>query len=156
MIFQLLSGIGLFLLGMRLLTDRLKALAGRAQQRGGEIVLAYAARPQAPDELATAVEVAEAHVAAGRTYGPEPPHGGGRREERPPVLINSGPSPPPEAFTAVPYRGCWYWIADTRLPSRRSLTFLLLFVSLAETGVTPEGPVPASSVHQARSGGGRP
>ena len=41
----------------------------------------------------------------------------------------------------MPYRGSWYWISDTDLSSKRSLTFLLLFFSLAETGVTPEGPV---------------
>jgi hypothetical protein len=42
---------------------------------------------------------------------------------------------------AVLYRGVWYWISDHDIHSKRSLTFLLLFFSLAETGVVPDSPV---------------
>ena len=57
------------------------------------------------------------------------------------VAIHSGATPPGDAFTAVRYRGSWYWIYDHDFMSKRSLTFLLLFLSLAETGVVPEAPV---------------
>ncbi len=50
-------------------------------------------------------------------------------------------APPGDAFTAVHYRGTWYWISDNDRASKRALTFLLLFFSLAETGVVSEAPV---------------
>lgn len=100
------------------------ALIGRIlglTPREGEIVLTYAALPQAPNELAVLsrsmieifneiasdIEVPQAHVVAGRTYGPASPQVQGGLARRPPVLIRSGASPPPEAFTAVRYRGSW-------------------------------------------------
>jgi hypothetical protein len=57
------------------------------------------------------------------------------------VRIRSGTSVPPAPFAAVRYRDSWYWIDDGDLSSKRSLTFLLLFFSLAETGAVPEAPV---------------
>jgi hypothetical protein len=41
----------------------------------------------------------------------------------------------------VQYRGTWHWIDDGDIASKRVFTFLMLFFSLAETGVTPQAPV---------------
>ena len=57
------------------------------------------------------------------------------------VAIGAGATPPGDAFTTVFYRNTWYWVSDQDFASKRSLTFLLLFFSLAETGVVPEAPV---------------
>ena len=61
--------------------------------------------------------------------------------DRPLVHVLSGPAPPAAPFTAVRYRGGWYWIDDHDLASKRIFTFLMMFFSLAETGVTPQTPV---------------
>jgi hypothetical protein len=57
------------------------------------------------------------------------------------VHIVSGPSPPTDAYAAVPYRGRWYWIADRDLTSKVRFTLLMILSSLAETGAAPVTPV---------------
>ena len=48
---------------------------------------------------------------------------------------------PAGAYAAVRYQDSWYWIADKDFASKRVFTFLMLFFSLAETGVTPQPPL---------------
>jgi hypothetical protein len=57
------------------------------------------------------------------------------------IRIRSAASPPPNTYAAVRYRDTWYWIDDGDLTSKRVFTFLMIFFSLAETGVTPQTPV---------------
>jgi hypothetical protein len=127
----------------------------KVQAENGQLKLVYGALPTSPDELAVLsrsmleimidlssdIEVPPEHVAAGRTYGTATLPVNASPHELPQIRIHSGAAPPKDAFTAVPYRDTWYWISDNDLLSKRTLTFLLLFFSLAETGVVPEAPV---------------
>ena len=61
--------------------------------------------------------------------------------DRPFVRIQSSASPPANGYTAVRYRKTWYWIDDDDLASKRVFSFLMIFFSLAETGVTQQAPV---------------
>lgn len=56
------------------------------------------------------------------------------------VKIHSGSNPPAGAFVAVRYRGTSYWIDDDDYASKRTFTLLMIFTSLAETGVVPQVP----------------
>lgn len=121
----------------------------------GEVKLVYGALQTSPNELAVLsrsmleimadlsadIEVPAEHVSEGRTYGTAEPLANASPYDPPYVRIHSGATPPGDAFTAVHYRGTWYWISDNDMASKRALTFLLLFFSLAETGVVPEAPV---------------
>ena len=60
---------------------------------------------------------------------------------KPLVAIHSGTEPPADAYTAIPYKGHWYWIDDTDIASKRTFTFLMILFSLAETGQTVAAPV---------------
>jgi hypothetical protein len=53
------------------------------------------------------------------------------------VRIHSGKSKPPNAYAQVHYRGHWYWIDDGDWQSKRALTAVMFFFTLAETG-SPE------------------
>jgi hypothetical protein len=92
-------------------------------------------------EVANGIEAPAADVAAGRTSpagrtaeAPDP-------HDRPLIRIHSGPAPPSPAYAAVHYHDAWYWVRDDDLASKRIFTFLMMFFSLAETGVAAQPPL---------------
>lgn len=92
-------------------------------------------------ELAADIDVPVDHVTTGRTVGSAPRRAGTPLIDMPPLNIRSGPAAPPHAVASVLYRGTWCRVSDEDFRSKWSLTFLLLFFSLAGTGVTPDAPV---------------
>ncbi len=50
------------------------------------------------------------------------------------VRIFSGKDEPASAFAAVRYRGYWYWIDDGDWQTKRAMTAIMFFFTLAETG----------------------
>lgn len=80
-------------------------------------------------ELATFVEV---------PHLPTPPEG---QETLPPLIrIVSGETKPTDVFTKVYYNDRWYWIENRDLPSKGLFSFLLVMLTLAESG--PKAPSP--------------
>jgi len=65
----------------------------------------------------------------------------GDAEAKPLVRIHSGNEAPTDAYTAVSYKGHWYWIKDTDIASKRTFTFLMILFSLAETGQSAAAPI---------------
>ena len=55
-------------------------------------------------------------------------------ERRELVRIRSGADKPAAAFAAVRYRDYWYWIDDDDWLTKRALTAVMFFFTLAETG----------------------
>jgi hypothetical protein len=53
------------------------------------------------------------------------------------VRIHSGKNKPADAFAAVHYREHWFWIDDGDWQTKRALTAVMFFFTLAETG-SPE------------------
>ena len=98
-------------------------------------------------EVAAGIEVPGAHIEAGRTGAPGRRENAQNRWDRPLIRILSSQIQPADAFSAVQYRGTWYWISDDDLAAKRVFTFLMMFFSLAEKGTTPQAPlltIPAS------------
>ena len=50
------------------------------------------------------------------------------------VRIHSGKEKPADAFAAVHYRGHWFWVDDGDWRTKRALTAVMFFFTLAETG----------------------
>jgi hypothetical protein len=50
------------------------------------------------------------------------------------VRIHSAKEKPADAFAAVRYRGHWFWIEDGDWQTKRALTAVMFFFTLAETG----------------------
>lgn len=48
--------------------------------------------------------------------------------------IRSGPERPEGAYAAVPYRGHWFWVDDADWLTKRALTAVMFFFTLADTG----------------------
>jgi hypothetical protein len=57
------------------------------------------------------------------------------------VAIHSATEPPADAFVAVHYHQHWFWIDNRDFRSKSIFSFLLIVMSLAETGVAPQAPV---------------
>jgi len=63
-------------------------------------------------------------------------------ENRPnPVRIHSGKEKPAAAFAAVKYRDHWYWIEDGDGQTKRALTAVMFFFTLADTGAPEKLPL---------------
>jgi hypothetical protein len=123
--------------------------------KNGELTLTFGALPRSDKEIAVlsrsmleilleiaaGIDVPGAHVSEGRTATAARLPDAQNPRDRPLIRILSGPTPTASSFDAVRYRGTWYWIDDDDFGSKRIFTFLMLFFSLAETGVTPQAPV---------------
>lgn len=92
-------------------------------------------------EVAAGIQVPKADVADGRTVAATRVASAANAFDRPLVRIVSGARPPDDAFAAVQYHGTWYRIDDGDFQSKRVFTFLMMFFSLAETGVPAQAPV---------------
>ncbi|MBS0559986.1 MAG: hypothetical protein JSR21_08030 [Proteobacteria bacterium] len=124
-------------------------------EKNGELTLTFGAIPRNDREIAVlsrsmleilietagGIDVPGAHVAAGRTAPATRLSDAANQRDRPLVKILSGTTPPPRPFVAVHYEDTWYWIGDDDFSSKRIFTFLMMFFSLAETGVTPQVPL---------------
>jgi hypothetical protein len=57
------------------------------------------------------------------------------------VRIHSGKEKPVGAFAAVRYRDYWFWVDNGDLQSKRALTVVMFFFTLADTGNTEKLPL---------------
>jgi len=57
------------------------------------------------------------------------------------VRGRAGKEPPRDAYAMVPYRGNGFWIDDADLSSKRLFTFLMILLSISETGKPMAAPV---------------
>ena len=62
-------------------------------------------------------------------------------ERRDLIRIWSGERPPTDVFAAVRYRDYWFWIDDKDWQTKRALTAVMFFFTLAETGAPEKLPL---------------
>ena len=117
----------------------LRLTFGSAARNIGEIALLTRSMREILAELAGGVDVPVRNRTEGRATTMTPP--GERSRPLPVAHIHSGSEPPADAYIAVQYRDSWFWIDDRGLASKRVLTFLMVFSSIAETGAVPQVPI---------------
>ena len=87
--------------------------------------------------FASYMDVPEAHVKDGSATP-------GLQATRTPatgVRIHSGTDKPADAFAAVRYRDHWYWIEQGDWQTKRALTAVMFFFTLADTGPAEQLPL---------------
>jgi hypothetical protein len=131
-----------------------KVLGVRPQQ-GSELTLTFGALPRNDREIAilsrsmlevllevaVGIDVPASHVTLGQTRASARNPDEANPHDRPLIRISAGTTQPANPYAAVRYRDTWYWIDSGDFDSKRVFTFLMMFFSLAETGVTPQAPV---------------
>jgi hypothetical protein len=112
-------------------TPQLRVTYSQVPENRGELAMLTRSMLQIMVDMATLVDVPEAHVTEGRTP-PSLPESGDAFPR--PLRVHSSRERPADAFTAVRYRDHWYFIDDRDFRSKRTFTFLMVLFSLTETG----------------------
>ena len=113
---------------------------GAVQRNDHELAVLSRSMAEILLDLASGIEVPAEDIAGHRTVPSARLVTAENPRDRPLVRIVSGPAAPADAFSAIRYRNNWYWISNDDIASKRIFTMLMIFFSLAETGVTPQVP----------------
>jgi hypothetical protein len=98
----------------------------------GELAVNSRSMLQIMAAFASYMEVPETHLKAHRAMPglEDAPAESGQQ----PVRIHSGKDKPADAFAAVHYRDYWFWVDDGDWQTKRAITAVMFFFTLAETG----------------------
>ena len=106
--------------------------------RGAESELAVNSRSmlQIMQAFASRMDVPEAHL-KDQSAWPSVENAAAAQSPQNNMRIHSGNEKPANAFAAVRYRDYWFWVDHGDLRTKRALTVVMFFFTLADTG-TPE------------------
>jgi len=105
----------------------------------GELAVNSRSMLQIMGAFATYLDVPEAHLREHRALPAFEHAASDGRKDR--VRIHSGNEPPADAFAAVRYRDTWFWIDDGDLQTKRAMTAVMFFFTLADTGGSEKLPM---------------
>jgi hypothetical protein len=108
------------------------------QQKPNEIALLTRSMQEIFAQLGGGVQVPKQDIVAGRATPAPTPSPIPTTIGTPLIRIHASRERPADAYTAAFYRDRWWWIDDDDLNSKRIFMFLLIFSSLAETGIVPQ------------------
>ena len=126
---------------LKLAPDQQKFVLTYSPVRGADNELAVGSRSmlQIMNAFASYLDVPEAHLndhsALPAFEGAAP----GSRQDR--VRIYSGTEQPANAFAAVRYRDHWFWVDNGDWQTKRALTAVMFFFTLADTGAGEKLPL---------------
>jgi len=92
-------------------------------------------------ELGVTAQVPETDVTGGRATAGATSSRAAEGGAGPLIAILSGSAPPSDAYVAVPYKGRWFWIADTDVRSKLIFGGVMLLFSISEVGARSAPPV---------------
>jgi hypothetical protein len=128
------------MLGLKPDREEFTVIYGAAPTQEGEIAILTRSIMDIIIELASQIDVPAEHASEGRTYATSSEIGEGEGQASPLLRVYIGREKPSDSFVAVHNRGYWFWIDDRDRKSKTVFTFLMILLSLAETGPAPQGP----------------
>ena len=135
---------------LKLPADQQRFVLTYSPTRGATNELAVNSRSmlQIMSAFASCLDVPEAHrkdhsaLAAIEQASPGPGAlSGAAMSRQEGVRIHSGQEKPANAFAAVPYRDHWFWIENSDWQTKRALTAVMFFFTLADTGSSEKLPL---------------
>lgn len=128
-------------LGLDVHTHEFRVIYGSFSTSDKEVAILTRSVLEIISDLASYIEVPDVHVAEKRvnpTLKDQPVTGA---PHVPLIRIHSSQERPLDAFITIPYRGCWFWIDDKDLPSKRLFSSLMFVFTLTETGGKEGAPI---------------
>jgi hypothetical protein len=124
---------------LRLDPDRndFRVVFGATASSSKEIAILSRSLIRILSELSTFVEVPAEHLASGIA----PPLGSVDSDGPPQFTVLSSSQKPCDPFAAVCYEGRWFWIEKSDFRSKRTMSYLLVLLALADTGAKENLPV---------------
>lgn len=129
------------LLNLDVDSDEFTVVSGSVQSGPNEMAIQTRPILRVLSALAQYVQVPHKHLVDGSAF----PVDLGDDVDDPPLFIHCSGQPPENCFAAVPYRGCWYWIDDC--DARSKITFIYLFLLLAQAERDPGQTLPLVTIH---------
>ena len=123
---------------LKLPTEQPKFVLTYSPMRGAQNELAVNSRSmlQIMQAFASYLDVPDAHLKDSSAW-PSPANAAAAESRQQKVRIHSGKDKPAGAFAAVRYRDYWFWVDNGDRQTKRALTVVMFFFTLAETG-SPE------------------
>jgi hypothetical protein len=121
--------------------EEYRLVHGRQAASPGEIAMLTRSILEMLADLSLGIDVPPEYIASGRV---RPNPNTAAMEEfgfRPMIKVHSSTERPTNSFVAVRYDGLWYWIDNDDFRSKRTLSFMQLMFSLAESGGGQTAPV---------------
>lgn len=129
------------LLGLNPQINEFQVIYGTTDGRDDVIAIHTRSGMQILRELSSHVQVPEEHQREGRVF----PHASlpldGQDTLPALIQIQSDKAKSPEAFAQVRYLDRWFWIDNRDIRSKATFTFLLVFMTLADTGEKAPSPL---------------
>ncbi|HSN54150.1 MAG TPA: hypothetical protein VLT32_05740 [Candidatus Sulfomarinibacteraceae bacterium] len=129
------------ILGLDPNAEEYRLVFGREASGPAEIAMLTRSIFEMLASLAQWVEVPPEHVASGRALPPPSAAAMERYGFQPLITVRSSLERPDDAFVAIRYDGRWFWIDHDDLASKRTLGFVQLMFSLAESSTSQRDPV---------------
>ncbi len=129
------------MLGLNPAVTEYRIVYGAVRERDDIVAIQTRSGMQILRELSSFIEVPEQHQREHRVFpAAMVPHDG--QEATPPLIrILSDTSKPADAFVLIHYNDLWFWIDNRDLMSKATLTFLLILMTLADTGEKAPSPL---------------
>jgi len=128
-------------LGLDPTEEEFRVVYGSKAKDGNELAILTRSILQIMNNMASTIEVPDAHVADKQVKITSPEVTSPGATLPPLIRIQSSSIKPVNAFVAVPYESYWFWIDNRDLQSKGIFSFMMFLFSLTETGGKEGAPV---------------
>ena len=129
------------MLGLNPEKTEFRVIYGTVQTGDDVIAIQTRSGMQILRELSSHVQIPEKHQSEHRVFPHAIVPSEGLEAPRPLIRILSNASRPADVFAMIHYNDLWFWIDNRDLPSKGTFTFLLILLTLAETGEKAPSPL---------------